>query len=630
MTGRLVRRILYAACCVLAARSHAACVPHDQIARLHLREVNCLVAQALESATRLGENTITVAVTDRLGNVLGLYARGNPSAIRIRTGLLEGVQGLDNVVLDQSLQGPARAAIAKAITSAYFSSGGNAFSTRTAGFIIQRHFPPAFPNTPGGPLFGVQFSQLACGDFVQKGEAVGTGTRASPLGVAADPGGFPLYKAGQIVGAIGVVAGTESLYGIDLDPDPARLDSDLEERIAQSASAGFTPADEIRGDRITAGGITLRYTDSDAGLVVPATLLGAMPTGGNWVGFPGYFPGVGARTGLRYGTEQSGFEPASGKLAGYFLVPRRDPITALPTLPRASLFPAPASSSAASLGLTRDEVEEILLQSLRVARQTRSQIRRPLGSYAQVSVTVIDASGNVLGQARSPDALLDSSDVTLQKARTAVFFSRTTAADRLTLAGMGAYVESSRTFFGRTDALRNGRALSSRAIANLHRPNFPDGIDGKPRGPLSRGLDWSPFNIGLELDLVLKPQLQLLDASRGTCTSNGVSPVNIGLANGMTIFGGGFPIYREYNGSFYLVGGIGASGDGTDQSDLIGLVGLQRASASLAATPPATQLAPYRVPRHPPASLRASGLKYAQCPQAPFLNSTVQNPCAGL
>src|SRR3546814_13726552 len=34
-------------------------------------------------------------------------------------------------------------AIAKAVTGAYLSSGGNAFSTRTASQIVQEHFPPA-------------------------------------------------------------------------------------------------------------------------------------------------------------------------------------------------------------------------------------------------------------------------------------------------------------------------------------------------------------------------------------------------------------------------------------------------------------------------------------------------------
>jgi hypothetical protein len=33
---------------------------------------------------------------------------------------------------------------------------------------------------------------------------------------------------------------------------------------------------------------------------------------------------------------------------------------------------------------------------------------------------------------------------------------------------------------------------------------------------------------------------------------------------------------------------------------------------------------------HAPASQRVKGLKYFQCPQAPFLNSTANNVCNGL
>lgn len=605
--------------------AHAACSVRDTLPRLHADEVNCIVQQAVEVSSRQGISAMTVAVTDRVGNVLGLYQLGvTPSRVQIRSGLLSVVGGLDNVVLnDLPIVGntaAARAAIAKAITAAYFSSAGNAFSTRTAGFIVQRHFPPLFPNTPGGPLFGVQFSQLACGDFVQKGSLIGPGSRASPLGAAADPGGFPLYKAGQMVGAIGVIAGANAVYGIDLDPSPTQLDQDPEEIIAQSATAGFRPADDIRADRITAGGITLRYTDSDGRLLTPATVLGAVPTAGAWVPLTNYFPGTGARTGVQYGLTESGFEPASGLLQGYFNLPRRPA--------RASLFPS--TSSQGALGLTQREVESLLKQTLDVASVTRSQIRRPLGQYAQVTATVVDASGNVLGQARTPDALIDSSDVTIQKARTAVFFSRPTAADRLTLAGGGTYVTSAQTFFGRSDAFRNGRAFSTRAIGSIHRPNFPDGIDGKPRGPLSRGADWSPFNVGLELDLILR-NLQILRETPSTCTldSSNVA-ANIGLANGMTIFPGGFPIYREMSGSLYIIGAISASGDGSDQSDLIAFVGLQRATQALAVAPPPTLMSVYKPPRHPPSTLRVSGLKYVQCPQSPFLNSAVQDPCAGL
>ena len=43
-------------------------------------------------------------------------------------------------------------------------------------------------------------------------------------------------------------------------------------------------------------------------------------------------------------------------------------------------------------------------------------------------------------------------------------------------------------------------------------------------------------------------------------------PPNPNLPNGITVFPGGFPLYR--NGQ--LIGAVGISGDGVDQDDLVG------------------------------------------------------------
>ena len=112
---------------------------------------------------------------------------GAPALTRFQP--VEGANGLGLETVDAGV-----AAFAKAASGALLSSGGNAFSTRTASFIVQEHFPPGIDFTGGGPLFGVQFSSLACSDV----------NRVSPLGLAADPGGFPLYKNGRVVGGIGV------------------------------------------------------------------------------------------------------------------------------------------------------------------------------------------------------------------------------------------------------------------------------------------------------------------------------------------------------------------------------------------------------------------------------------------
>src|SRR6185436_10997765 len=55
-------------------------------------------------------------------------------------------------------------AITKAGTAAFLSSDQNAFTSRTAGFIVQQHFPPGVRNKAPGPLVGVNFSNLSISD----------------------------------------------------------------------------------------------------------------------------------------------------------------------------------------------------------------------------------------------------------------------------------------------------------------------------------------------------------------------------------------------------------------------------------------------------------------------------------
>src|SRR6185295_19291942 len=155
-------------------------------------------------------------------------------------------------------------AIAKAVTGAYLSSGGNAFSTRTASQIVQEHFPPsaAARGLESGPLFGVQFSQLPSSDLATRFGALPPaaaliGPKRSPLGLSADPGGFPLYKSGVVVGGVGFMG--DGIYGFD--PEIQDVDSDAEEAIALAASTGFTAPDAIRAERVTVDGTSLRYSD---------------------------------------------------------------------------------------------------------------------------------------------------------------------------------------------------------------------------------------------------------------------------------------------------------------------------------------------------------------------------------
>jgi hypothetical protein len=107
-------------------------------------------------------------------------------------------------------------------------------------------------------------------------------------------------------------------------------------------------------------------------------------------------------------------------------------------------------------------------------------------------------------------------------------------------------------------------AFSDRAIGFLHRPLFPDGINDTAAGPFSTAIgDWSPFNVGLQLDLIKANLIATLGGASVPCSS---IP---NLANGAQIFAGSTPLYK--NG--VLVGAIGVSGDGIDQDDLVSAAG---------------------------------------------------------
>jgi hypothetical protein len=99
--------------------------------------------------------------------------------------------------------------------------------------------------------------------------------------------------------------------------------------------------------------------------------------------------------------------------------------------------------------------------------------------------------------------------------------------------------------------------MSSRSVGFLAQHNFPPGLDGRPHGPL----------FGFQEAVTLKRDPKLL----ARVPESFGFPGNPNLPNGITIFPGGFPLYRD--GA--LVGAIGISGDGVDQDDIIGASGCE-------------------------------------------------------
>src|SRR3982751_5779680 len=115
----------------------AECVASSAFAQLTAADVTRIINQAVTRARVISPNSV-IAVTDREGNVLAVWVvrGGSATAPEIAT------------------------AVSKAGTAAFLSSNQNAFTSRTAGYISQQHFPVGVSNTAPGPLVGVGLSNL--------------------------------------------------------------------------------------------------------------------------------------------------------------------------------------------------------------------------------------------------------------------------------------------------------------------------------------------------------------------------------------------------------------------------------------------------------------------------------------
>jgi uncharacterized protein GlcG (DUF336 family) len=502
--------------------------------------------------------------------------------------------------------------------------------------IVQANFPPS-PGTVGlesGPLFGVQFSQLPCSDLNTRfmaggGSAAFIGPKRAPIGLAADPGGFPLYKNGVLVGAIGVIAEPDYAF----DTNVTDLQNDDEEAIALAGIQGFAPPDAITGDKITVDGTALRFSDMRPSDLAPLKTDFAAINNviGGLVAVTGYSNGA-IIAGTPYGSEASGYRLAT---AGDFVFPDA---FVLSNGSGANRYPIRGGTDAAAVGqpLSAAETRAVLEEAYRVMGRARAQIRRPLDSRAEVTISMVDTYGSVLGIVRAPDAPIFGTDVSLQKARTVAFFSNPVAAQQLLAdpdAEIPQFLERARVFFNDPAVFTGKTAFGARSIGNIARPHFPDGEAARPEGPFSRPIeDFNPFATGVQIALVKSNLLQHALFVQGApfndtpqqCTQ--IPPAPGGqrrLANGMQIFSGGVPIYRGST----LVGAIGVSGDGIDQDDMISFLGAHNGGAregSIGNAPIAIRADKIVIPVG--AGVR---LRYVNCPYAPFLDSNEQNVCQG-
>jgi uncharacterized protein GlcG (DUF336 family) len=505
-------------------------------------DVQTIINHAVTRAAAISPNSV-IAVTDREGDVLGVW-------------VMHGGDATDPEVAT---------AVSKAGTAAYLSSNQNAFTSRTAGFIIQQHFPPGVNNTAPGPLVGVGLSNLFFSDInTFRGPGSVIVNSATPgainppqypqikpiVGSSLDgtPGGVPLYKNGQLIGGIGVTG--------DGVPGPIpnfRAENpfifidgyDKDEDIALAGQQGYAPSSAILATNVFINGIRLPYVNSSTNFSNTTVSRGNADSRYAISSAPAPFPYPVATL---------------GGVSGQIRQPiQNDPLTGtINGQPR----------------LTAAEVTSILSRAAHQTCITRAGIRLPIGVPMKAFITVVNnpnADGvapTVLGTFRTGEATLFSWDVAVQKARTVIYYSR-------------------------HDFLNFGLkvAMSVRCVGFLAQCNYPPGIDGNPQGPFNGDQERFTGLVGNHCN------------PAGIMLKQGVTfPPDSNLPNGITIFPGAFGLYR--NG--VLVGAIGISGDGVDQDDLAGAAGCH------------DFLAPFGI-RSDQFIFRGARLPYAKFPRDPAI-----------
>ncbi|PYM28422.1 MAG: hypothetical protein DMD80_12365 [Candidatus Rokuibacteriota bacterium] len=181
----------------------------------------------------------------------------------------------------------------------------------------------------------------------------------------------------------------------------------------------------------------------------------------------------------------------------------------------------------ASTELTQAEVTDIVSQAVAQALKTRAAIRLPMGISTRMVIAVSDLQGTTRGLFRMPDSTIFSIDVAVAKARNVVYFSSPTRVPS-DLAGV---------------PLRT--AVTNRTISFGAQPLYPPGIDPPP-GP------FFPLYVG----------------DVATPCQQGSQPPDQ-HQSGIVFFPGSVPLYRGGQ----LIGGLGISGDGVEQDDLVAAAG---------------------------------------------------------
>lgn len=471
-------------------------------------EVLVVVQRAAES---IDDPELKIAVTDRMGRLLALWSR-------------------DPLPADRDLN----RTLAIARTSALMSSAQGPITSRTLEYLSQFHFPPVFgalAPLPPPPAPAVD-------ERPPQREVLGiAGTPQGPLWhIFATNRGAPLAGPGLTVAE----TGEETLFNAPLDP-----------------AFGVPPATRVDG---TAPGPGLAYIPGSLALYKDGRVVGSIGclssdfeasefaaiSGARGAGTPAdpdfFFPAI--PEGAIYlmgillpyvGGLDRPAGTAPGVFAGPFVVDPADPGPAAALAlgdierdPYGDLI-GPRADPLGAFSLA--DVIQIRDQAIDQANRTRAAIRLPLGSATKMVICITNRDGLILSLFRMDDAPVFSIDVSVAKARNAIYFSSKDVDPLDQIPGVPP-----------------GTAITARTLGFVTQPFYPPGIASSPvPGPLFESL-------------------AIFNQDPAQFNRQGRAAFRPGLQNGVVLFPGSTPLY-DAKGD--LIGGLGVSGDGVEQDDLV-------------------------------------------------------------
>ena len=457
--------------------------------------------------------------------------------------------------------------------------------------------------------FNIDPTQVPAGNEIYAPESYGFQSGRLPLaqsrGIATLPGGIPLYKNGMLTGGIGIFfpgpdgyatheQGFTDFYGNNDQTGPVSPTASRTEVL--QAAVDRTNAPKVREAEWIAFAAT--GGSSTAGESVPA-LNGIAPVAGFDLPF-GRIDLVGItleiigpnptandpRAGLtqitELGNQLSLGNPANGVdhiigndntgtsilYAGgtevpdeWLVIPQAGKLHALTDENGDPILDS--NDNQVTAQITQQDVETIINNSITRANEVRAGIRLLAdgtpGARTRMVFAIADYDGEILGLYRMPDATYFSIAVAVAKARNMAYYNSAAEVNPVDLC----------------DTNQLGKAHTNRTFRFLADPRYPDGIDFADAGCFSilndPGIDpITAENISgptpaSDFQSVLgftrfNPERNFHRQSDATTSLN---------ENGVVFFPGAAPLYK----SAALIGGLGVSGDGVDQDDVVAAAG---------------------------------------------------------